>query len=319
MTLVKRNFAIFALGAVLLTNSAAAQDTDSMSRWGQTTGDALVHFLPNASRWGMTVDPYPLFSAFANETYDYKGANSMVRKYPSYVVHQTWWFDDAGLSRQMADLEKEKAALKQETEKAGEEFFRVHGAELKAFEKAHLKEMETLSSQVAGLTQQGKSEEAQAVLKKIEELPAVYPPYQALTASLDKRQQELTDRERTLTTRRRQVSFRIYTNRTPLTTAPKYAPKPVGTLAGHPFYRQDEGNMKAGDWDTSLVDLAVYVGPPGWENPRVKIGHKELAVKCIVVWAWIESHPDTVKADEAAVRKVLGSMDYDGLAKLIEP
>jgi hypothetical protein len=319
MTLVKRNFAIFALGAVLLTNSAAAQDTDSMSRWGQTTGDALVHFLPNASRWGMTVDPYPLFSAFANETYDYKGANSMVRKYPSYVVHQTWWFDDAGLAREMADLEKEKAALKQETEKSGDEFFRAHDAEMKAFEKAHLAEMETLSKQVADLTQQGKTEQADAVLKKLEGLSPVYPPYQALTASLDKRQQELADRERTLTNRKRQVSFRIYTNRTPLTTAPKYAPKPAGTLAGRPFYRQDEGSMKAGNWDSSLVDLAVYVGPPGWENPGVKIGHKELAVKCIVVWAWIESHPITVKADEAAVRKVLESMDYDGLAKLIEP
>jgi len=315
----QRQLAILAIGTLLLTNSVAGQDADAMSRWGQTTGDALVHFLPNASPWGMSVDPSPLFSAFANETYDYKGANSMVRKYPSYVVHQTWWFDDAGLARQVADLEKEKTALKQETEKAGEEFLRVHGAEMKAFEKAHLAEMETLSKQVADLTQQGKSEQAQAALKKLEGLSPVYPPYQALTASLDKRQQELTDRERALTNRRRQVNFRIYTNRTSLTTAPKYAPKPAGTLAGHPFYRQDEGNMKAGGWDTSLVDLAVYVGPPGWENPRVRIGRKELAVKCIVVWAWIESHLDTLKADEAAVRKVLESMDYNGLAKLIQP
>lgn len=54
-------------------------------------------------------------------------------------------------------------------------------------------------------------------------------------------------------------------------------------------------------------------------NPKVKIGHRELVVKSIVVWAWIQSHPDTIKADEVAVRKVLESMDYDGLAKLIEP
>ena len=319
MTRTEKKLAILAVAALLLTNSAAAQDADAMSRWGQTTGDALIRFLPNATPWGMTVDRDPIFSAFANETYDYKGANSLVRKYPSYVVHQTWWFDDAGLAQQTADLEKEKAALKQEVETAGEEFYRVHGAELKAFQKTRLAEMETLSKQVADLTQQGKSEQAQAVLKKIEELPAVYPPYQALMSSLDKRQQELTDRERTLTNRRRQVNFRIYTNRTPLTTAPKYAPKPAGALAGHPFYRQDEGTLKAGDGDTSLVDLAVYVGPTGWENPRVKIGQKELAVKCIVVWAWIESHPDTIKADEAAVKKVLESIDYNGLAKLIEP
>jgi hypothetical protein len=43
-----------------------------------------LHYLPNASPWGMSVDPYPPFSSFANETYEYKGANSEVRKYPSY-------------------------------------------------------------------------------------------------------------------------------------------------------------------------------------------------------------------------------------------
>jgi len=319
MTLTKRNLVILAVAAFLLPNCAAAQDADAMSHWGQTTGDAIVRFLPNATPWGMTVDPYPIFSAFANETYDYKGANSLVRKYPSYVVHQTWWFDDTELSQQTADLEKEKAALKQEIETAGDEFYKVHGEELKAFQKARLAQMDTLSKQMADLIQQGKSEQAQAVLKKIEETPAVYPPYQALMSSLDKRQKELTDREGTLTHRKRQVNFRIYTNRTPLTTAPKYAPKLAGTLAGHPFYRQDEAALKAGDWDISLVDLAVYVGPAGWQNPQVKIGNKELAVKCIVVWAWIESHPATIKADEAAVRKVLESMDYDGLAKLLQP
>ena len=67
------------------------------------------------------------------------------------------------------------------------------------------------------------------------------------------------------------------------------------------------------------MHLAVFLGPPGYENPKIRIGHREFAVKTIVVWAWIESHPNTVKADEAAVRKVLESMDYDGLAKLIEP
>src|ERR1700680_808073 len=98
---MQRQFAILAFGALLLANSAAAQDEDAVSRWGQKTGDALVRFLPKAAPWGLSVDPDPLFSAFANETYEYKGANSLVRKYPSYVVHRTWWFDDAELSRQM--------------------------------------------------------------------------------------------------------------------------------------------------------------------------------------------------------------------------
>jgi hypothetical protein len=317
---MQRPLAIVAVGALLLGSSATAQDGEALSRWGQKTGDALVHFLPVATKSGMSVDPYPLFSAFANETYDYKGANSLVRRYPSYIVHQTWWFDDAELSRQLADLKNEKDVLKQETDKAIEEFSRVHGAELKVFQTAHLAELDALAKQFADLSRQGKYDEAQAVTKKLETLgSAVYPPYQALTASIDRRQQEIADRERALASRRRSVSFQIHTNRTPTTTAPKFAPKVTGTLAGHPFYRQDDGNRKAADSDASFVYLAVFLGPAGYQNPQVKIGHKDLAVKSIVVWAWIESHPDHVQADEGAARKVLESMDYDGLAKLIEP
>jgi hypothetical protein len=55
------------------------------------------------------------------------------------------------------------------------------------------------------------------------------------------------------------------------------------------------------------------------KNPKVRIGHGELAVRSIVVWAWIESRPDTTQTDEAAARKVLQSINYDGLSKLIEP
>jgi hypothetical protein len=38
-----------------------------------------------------------------------------------------------------------------------------------------------------------------------------------------------------------------------------------------------------------------------------------------VVSAWIESLPDKIQADEATVKKVLESVDYDGLSKLIQP
>ena len=319
--LIKRQLGMLAVGVLLLTDSTAAQDADAMSRWGDKTGEALIHFLPNATPGGLSADPYPVFAAFANETYEYKGANSLVRKYPSYVVHQTWFFDDAELSRQMADLKKEKEAFKQEEERALEEFERVHGAELKAFQKAHLAEMDALGNQIADLAKQGKYDEAQAVVKKTETLgTSVYPPYQALTESIDKRQKDIADRERELEGRLRNVSFQIHTNRTPTTTAPRFAPKPAGSLAGHPLYRQDEGNTKmGGDRLESRVDLAVFLAPAGYENPRIRIGHRELAVKSIIVWAWIESRPDTMRADEATVRKILEKMDYDGLAKLIAP
>jgi hypothetical protein len=37
------------------------------------------------------------------------------------------------------------------------------------------------------------------------------------------------------------------------------------------------------------------------------------------VWACIQSRRDTVKADEAIVRKLLEKVDYDGLSRLMEP
>lgn len=157
------------------------------------------------------------------------------------------------------------------------------------------------------------------MLEKISKSGAfVYPAYQALTESFNTRQKELDDRERKLTSRRRSVSFQIHTNRTPTTTAPAFSPKAAGTLAGHPFYRQVRGNFKMGDSTETMVDLAVFLGPPGYQNPIIQIGHRELAVKSIIVWAWIGSRPDTIQADEAAARKVLESIDYKGLSALIE-
>jgi hypothetical protein len=198
---------------------------------------------------------------------------------------------------------------------------KTHGAEMKAAETAHMAEMQKLSKEGADLITQGKTQQGQAVLEKLQKLgPFVYPPYQALTESLNKRQNELADRERHLQNRRRQISFQIHTNRTPATTAPAFfGIKPAGTLAGHPFYRQVRGNTNMGGWIETMVDLAVLIAPLGYENPKVKIGRRELAVKSIVVWAWIESRPDTIQADEAAARKVLESVDYNGLAKLIQP
>lgn len=313
-----RQIAILALVTFLLATSAAGQDEAAWNRWMKATGDALTRFLPNASPFGMTVDPYPPFSGPANETYTYKGPDSMLHQYPSYIVHQTWWYDDAELARQTADWQREQDAFKQEMQKTTTEFYKLHGEEMKAWDKAQREQMDNLQKQAAPLLQQGKYEEYGKMMQKV--TISVYPPYKELTDSLDKRQKEMDDRGRKLENRRRQVSFQIHTNRTPSTTAPAFTGmKPAGALAGHPLYRQLRGNWNMGSRIEALVDLAVFVGPPGYENPKVKIGNREFTTKCVVVWAWIESLPDKIQADEATARKVLESVDYNGLAKLIQP
>jgi hypothetical protein len=48
----------------------------------------------------------------------------------------------------------------------------------------------------------------------------------------------------------------------------------------------------------------------------------ELKVKCILVRVEVSSdapHPETIKADESVVRQMLEKVDYDGLAKLLQP
>lgn len=304
------------LTVALLLASATAQTPEAMDRWMKSSGDALMPFLPNASPAGMTVDPAPAFSGPANETYEYKGADSMVHKYPSYVVHQTWWINDSELSRQTAELERDKKKYNDESSRALEEFLKSHDADMKAWNKAQQEAQANLSKQIEALVREGKYDEAGKLADKNKMSP--YPPYQALTDSLKKQQDELDSRERKLTGLRRNVEFQIQTNRTPTTTATAFHPKPTGTLAGHPLFRQLRGNPNMGDRIETLVDLAVFLAPPGYENPQTKIGTRELTTKSIVVWAFIESRPDKIEADEASARKVLESINYEGLSRLLK-
>jgi hypothetical protein len=73
------------------------------------------------------------------------------------------------------------------------------------------------------------------------------------------------------------------------------------------------------DYEMANSNLSVFIGPPGYQNPHVTLAERQSKVKCIVVWAWIESLPDKIQADEATVKKVLESVNYDGLSRLIEP
>lgn len=314
---MKTRNVVFAILAVLAALPACAQDRDALSRWAEESDKELVRFLPNASQWNMTVDPDPLFSGPANETYDYKGVNSIVTKYPSYVVHQDWWYNDPALAQEQSDLQREKSEFKQEEERKLQEFEQMHSAEMKAWDDDQKAKQNALVQQADPLLKQGKYEEAGKILKSF--TPQPYAPFKELADSIDKKQKEMDERDRALQIRRRMVTFQIQTNRTPTTTAPAFHPAPLGTLAGHPFFRQVRGTLDMGGRKQTLVDLAVFVGPPGYVNPKVKIGERQLAVKSVVVWAMVQSLPNSIDADEAAARKVLESVDYNGLSALIQP
>jgi hypothetical protein len=81
--------------------------------------------------------------------------------------------------------------------------------------------------------------------------------------------------------------------------------KQLGTLKGYPLFR-------AGSQD---VTLAVYVGPKGFRNPPAGAAPQKMQMKCFLVEAQIPPG----ESYEALARQMLEKVDYDGLAKLIEP
>lgn len=302
------------LAAVALSSSlpVSAQNNDAVLRWGDATLDKLEPFLPDPSALGF-------FPELPGRPSDFKAwANDTMKLYPALLVHKNWYFPDAQLDRDIDQAERDKAAFKKQEDAEIEEFQKTHGSEMQAEQKAYNAQRDALSARGQALIQQGKYQEARALMQTLK--PFQYAPFDSLMTSLNKRGQELEDREKDLLGRRRSVSFRIYTNRTPKTTAFANPTQPAGTLAGRTLYRQDRGIMTmGGDNKGAFINYAVFLGPADFQNANVKLEERRPQVKCIVVWAWIQSRPDTIQADEAAVKKILATINYEGLSKLIEP
>ncbi len=117
--------------------------------------------------------------------------------------------------------------------------------------------------------------------------------------------------------RGRKLLVSILANSTPYDEIGPTA-KPVSSLAGYPLY---QANARAsGQAPPEFISLAVYLGPPGFRNSTAR--NPELKVKCILVRVEVSSdapHPETIKADESVVRRMLEKVDYAGLAKLVQP
>lgn len=141
------------------------------------------------------------------------------------------------------------------------EFMRARGERMERLKKEHLATMQAaphaqateiaeLSKQAQELFLQGKSQEAQAVLSTFSAIAENnkdklgsfhYGPFEQLTSSFGKRQNDPTERERELLARRPQVEFTIFTNRTASNGAFGVRVKPICAVAGRTLYLQDRG------------------------------------------------------------------------------
>ena len=91
----------------------------------------------------------------------------------------------------------------------------------------------------------------------------------------------------------------------------------AGTIAGYPVYRFEFVD-ESYEPTPAGVRLAVLIGPEGFTNPKVDPSKMATEIKTIVVSAGVMSRRDTVKEDEALVRKLLERVDYAELGRMVK-
>ncbi|HKW62805.1 MAG TPA: hypothetical protein VJN89_09695 [Candidatus Acidoferrum sp.] len=278
---------VLVASAVIWASPATAQAVKSS--WGQETAEKLSRFLPQPAPglvpqtpWGSQRDNHVDLSVGFEAS-----VGTQSNEYVIARALQKWWFDDPELFQLVASAERDRKKSDQE---ATETF------------KAHQEEYNALQKQIQELAKSGQTKELQAAMEKMK----AYTPN-------DAKGKEMDNRIRNLKGSAHSLEIYIEANATAANTLDPSA-QPSGTVHGHPLYRVVwPGPVKPLTW----VNLAVYVGPPGFQNPDT--GGSKSVLKCVLVWLRVTSRPDNLKSDEALARRVLEAIDYEGLAKLIEP
>jgi hypothetical protein len=278
-------------GFILLTVHGYGQQ-DAINEWGETTTGKMARFLPKPVPGLIAHEPWS--TSESNKVEKTWGDAVQNWKYLHPRAEQAWWFDDPDLAQKIAAAQKEQADFQQQERKDM---------------KSRIPELQTMQKRLADLLQQKKYTEASAVADKI----------QSLSAGSDAKVKELDDRIRKLRERGRTLRIEIHGNEsladTPYRTSMQR--QPSVTIKGHTVYRAADKTL--GTPDAPEVFLAVYLGPEGFRNPAVDVPSLAAGPKCISVMVILQARADTLRADEAVARKMLEAIDYDGLAKLIEP
>lgn len=145
-------------------------------------------------------------------------------------------FDDPTLVQQVTEAKKQSDTNNQARMQEAQQYQKTHAAELAALRK-----------QAQDLQRQGKTQEAQTVMKKLLQASSL-PGWEA--------QGEGSRRLQDLQARVRSLIFRIEANLT-LDNWVGGQVQQIGSLAGHPLYRSDSlGGLKT----PNSFSLAVYLG-----------------------------------------------------------
>ncbi len=282
-----KHLLLMTAAGLLLPNLASTQE-DPNPNWGHQTAEKLSHFLPKPAPglvprtpWGSQMDNHVDLSVGFEASVSTKSNEYVIAR-----AVQKWWFDDPELFQQVASAQGDRKRSDQQ--------------DLENF-KAHQDEVKTLQKQAQELAKSGQMKEMQAVLEKMK----AYTPNDAKGREMDNHIRDLQGSAPSL-------EISIEANATVANTLDPSA-QPSGTVHGHPLYRIVwPGQVKPMTW----INLAISVGPPGFQNPNT--GGSKSVLKGVLVWLRVTARPETLKSDEALARQVLETIDYDGLAKLIE-
>lgn len=133
-------------------------------------------------------------------------------------------------------------------------------------------------------------------------------------------QNALEDEEERLRKSVRRFTAEIRINgEAPVRNGVENAPTRAGTVSGYPVYRfafRDPSYEPT----PAGVRLAIMIGPEGFKNPGVKDNSTmRTEARTAVVSVSVQSHAETIGADEATARALLSRVDVSAIARLLKP
>lgn len=261
------------------------RSSDPLERWVFINGQKLAGFIPQ---------PLPgLVEHLPWETID-----NYLPHFESYVHHQylglsverMWGYDDLSLFRQVQQAQQARDEARRALEAP------ENAQKIKAWMETRNAVAARYQREAANLIREGKKQEAQAVLDKLAKDPTQKQP--ASFTEGDEAEQRVRDLE----AQGRKLSLSIQASYPPLNWP---LLRQIGAMKGYPLFRGVSQD----------VLLAVYVGPKGFRNPPAGAEPQKMRMKCFLVEAQVPQG----ERYEALARQMLEEIDYDGLAKLLEP
>ena len=260
-------------------------DSDPFEIWVFANGQKLAEFMPQPVPGLVEHLPWEPIDNYLPHFESYAH-----HQYLGFSVEKVYGFDDPQLDQQVSQVQQRFDEVKKKTgDPESYQKSQARTAAQKALSARYQEEYDEVHKVRT-------EEEALVVLDKRAKDPALQPPDEY------EERFRLEAHLRYLEGKGRKLILDIQASYPPLNWP---LLKQVGVLKGYPLFRGVQQD----------VFLAVYVGPKGLRNPPVGKEPQQMRMKCFLAQA---QFPQGEKY-EALARHMLEKIDYDSLAKLVEP